>query len=403
MKEKGSILGFTPTSFINDKSEGIDLLGFLKYTTKLTGLDCTACAAAKNGNGSKICGFLARLFSIVVILSMLYRAITFLGEEGKLLTFNWSESNSFGFMGLHAFVCSLCVMGWTANARFPNHIKRLNEVRVLRVEPNEEIDDYSGFRKKAFFFSLPWLATLVSTALFNALQEKILFSGAVVPAYKYSLFPALAFIVWMTTSTCLAFYALFQFSMVRETEYFNKELQKASEDKKLKDPTVIADFSYRQRELLKLVNETNEFLQSYAKVAPLFCFFSIINAIFNLSFFSFVPVPYAIMLVFLLACIIGMIILSLLPAAKVQDQIVATSKILMESEDFENAENQKVYQTYRLMVDRSLKSETRIFVVNAFGINSNNLNIAMFVIPNLGPLLMMLEKLIDSNGYSSSH
>lgn len=40
--------------FLNFKSNNNCLL------FRLTGLDCTACAAAKNGNGSKICGFLAR-------------------------------------------------------------------------------------------------------------------------------------------------------------------------------------------------------------------------------------------------------------------------------------------------------------------------------------------------------
>ncbi|ULT88468.1 hypothetical protein L3Y34_007580 [Caenorhabditis briggsae] len=384
-----------------EKSDNVDLLGCYKYTVKLTGLDCTPCAAAKNG-GSKIVGFLARLFAILVIISMFYRTFTFLGEEGKLLTLNWSESNVFGFMGFHAVVCSFCVMGWTANAFIPNYLKQLNQVRVLRVEPNDEIDEYSGLRKKAFFFSLPWLGTLAFTAIFNALQEKILISGAVEPAYKYSLFPALAFLVWIITFSCLAFYALVQFSMTREIEYFNKELQKASEEKKLKDHTVISEFSFRQKELIKLVKKANESLSSYAKVAPLFCFFSIINAIFNLSFFSAVPLPYAFGLIFLLACTIGMTILSLLPAAKVQDQLTATSTILMESDEFENAEDPKVYQTYRVMVDRSLESETRIFVVNAFGINSTNLNVAMFAVPNIGPILMMLRKLLESNGVNLS-
>lgn len=380
------------------KSENIDLLGCFKYTVKLTGLDCSPCAAASNGSGSKICGFLARIFAIVIIILMFFRAFTFLGEEGKLLSFNWSESNVFGFMGLHAVVCSFCVMGWTANAFIPNYLKQLSQVRVLRVEPNEEIDDYRGLRKKALIFSLPWLATLAFTALFNALQEKTLFSGAVVPVYKYSLFPALAFLVWIITSSCLVFYVLVQFSMSREIEYFNKELQKASEDKKLKDHTTIAEFSFRQKELIKLVKKANESLSSYAKVAPLFCFFSIINAIYNLSFFSAVPLPYAIGLISLLACVLGITIFSLMPAAKVQDQITATSTILMESDEFEHAEDPKVYQTYRVMVDRSLESDSRIFVVNAFGINSTNFNVAMFAVPNLGPILMMLKKLLESNG-----
>ena len=210
------------------------------------------------------------------------------------------------------------------------------------------------------------------------------------------------------------FYVLAQFSMTREIEYFNKELQKASEDKKLKvtrwpgvslhklsyfqDHTTISEFSFRQRELIKLVKKANESLSSYAKVAPLFCFFSIINAIYNLSFFSAVPLPYAIGLIFLLASVIGMTVLSLLPAAKVQDQLTATSTILMESYEFEHAEDPKVYQTYRVMVDRSLESDSRIFVVNAFGINSTNFNVAMFAVPNLGPILMMLKKLLESNG-----
>uniref|UniRef100_A0A8R1IJ39 Uncharacterized protein n=1 Tax=Caenorhabditis japonica TaxID=281687 RepID=A0A8R1IJ39_CAEJA len=200
---------------------------------------------------------------------------------------------------------------------------------------------------------------------------------AVVSTYKYSIFPALAFLVWLITSTCLTFYALVQFSMTREIEYFNDELQKASEDKKLKDANVFSKFSFRQKELFKLVVKTNESLSSYARIAPLVCFFSIINIIYSLSFFTHVPLPYAISLIALLLNILGWTVLTLIPACKVQHQLTATAKILMESNEFESAEP-KVFQTYRVMVDRSLKNDTRIFVLNAFGIDTTNFNVAMF-------------------------
>ncbi|CAI2353707.1 unnamed protein product [Caenorhabditis sp. 36 PRJEB53466] len=383
----------------NQKSNHVDLLGAFKHTAKLTGLDCSACAGANNGS-SKILGYLSRALAIAVIFLMIFRSSTFLGEEGKLLSFNWSESNSFGFMGLHSVVCCFCIMGWTAHAFVPNFQSQLAQIRVLRIEPNDEIDDYRGLRKKAFFFSVPWLLVLMFTSLFNAINEKVLYSGAAVPVYKYSIFPALTFLSWIISSTCVTFYALVQFAMAREIEYFNKELKKASEEKKLKEVSVVSEFSYRQRELCKLVNKANESLKSYATVAPLFCFFSIINAIYSLSFFFTVPLIYAFALFFLMLNIIGMLIFTFLPACRVQDQLTATAKILMETDEFESAEEPKVYQTYRVMVDRSLKSETRIFVVNAFGINSVNFNVAMFVIPNLGPLLMMLRKLLESHGVS---
>uniref|UniRef100_A0A8R1HT98 Gustatory receptor n=1 Tax=Caenorhabditis japonica TaxID=281687 RepID=A0A8R1HT98_CAEJA len=385
----------------NDKFNNIDLLGIFRHTAKLTGLDCTACAAAKTGNGSKVLGAISQILSIAVIILMFVRAFTFLGEEGKILSFNWAESNVFGFMGLHCVVCCFCVMGWTAHSFVPNYLKQLGQVRILRVEPNEEIDDYRGLRKKAFILSLPWLGVMMFTALFNSLSEKILWSGAVVPSYKYSIFPALAFLVWLITSTCLTFYALVQFSMTREIEYFNDELQKASEDKKLKEANVFSEFSFRQKELFKLVVKTNESLSSYARIAPLFCFFSIINIIYSLSFFTHVPLPYAISLIALLLNILGWTVLTLIPACKVQHQLTTTAKILMESNEFESAEP-KVFQTYRVMVDRSLKNDTRIFVLNAFGIDTTNFNVAMFAIPNLGPILMMLKKVLEANGVSVS-
>ncbi|CAL2042410.1 unnamed protein product [Caenorhabditis brenneri] len=383
----------------NEKSENVDLLGYHKCTIKLTGLDCSPCAAANHGHGSKICGYLARTISIIVIITMFYRAFTFLGAEGKIMSFNWSEANVFGFMSLHTVICSFCLMGWTSNSRIPEYLTKLAHLRKQRIETNDELDDYRGLRKKAFFFSIPWLITLGFTAIFNALHEKILYSGNVVPAYQYSLFPALAFLAWLITSTCLAMYVTVQFSMAREIEYFNQELTKASEEKKLKEHATIIALSTRQNDLIKLVKHSNEFLKSYAMVAPLFCFFSIISAIYNLSFSSIVPVPYFIGLIFFMASIIGWLVLSMMPAAKVQDQISATSKILMESDEFEGAEDPKVYQAYRVMVDRSLSSDARIYVVNAFGINSRNFNIAMFAVPNLGPLLMMLKKLLELNGF----
>lgn len=70
----------------------------------------------------------------------------------------------------------------------------------------------------------------------------------------------------------------------------------------------------------------------------------------------------------------------------------------MESDEIESSLEPQVYQTYRVMIDRTQKMDSRIYVVNAFGIDSVNMNIAMFIVPNAGPILLMIRKLMAING-----
>lgn len=82
---------------------------------------------------------------------------------------------------------------------------------------------------------------------------------------------------------CLIYYFLVNLSLSREIRYFNTELEDAKQGRRLQISGVLSDFCHRQAELIRVVRETNESLQSYATVAPLFAFNSLINAVFIAS------------------------------------------------------------------------------------------------------------------------
>ncbi|CAI5451447.1 unnamed protein product [Caenorhabditis angaria] len=382
---------------IEKKSAKHQIFGpFLKFI-KLTGLDCTALKKYRDGKGNRCIGYLSHIFAIVVIFAMFFRMTKYMAVDGKVLSFAWSEANVFGFMSLHAIVCTFCLYGWTKNGFISNFLKNFEEVKRLRLSISDTVDDYSGTHKKCFIFPIPLFAVLMVSAIFNAVYNKYTHGGVEVEVYLYIVMPILMFLTWMVVSLTLIIYNLVHSALNREMEFFNEELQKAADEKLLLDRQQFTAFSHRQTEILKLVKSSNESLGSYAKFAPLFGFFSLISAIFNCSYLETLPGVYSLCMFGFVVCIIAIIILSLKPPTALQDHLTATSKILILNEDIETTADAHIYQIYRIMVDRSLNYDTKMYLLNGFPITTVNFNIAMFIVPNLGPCLMLLRKLLEMN------
>ncbi|CAO4378965.1 unnamed protein product [Caenorhabditis nigoni] len=90
---------------------------------------------------------------------------------------------------------------------------------------------------------------------------------------------------------------------------------------------------------------------------------------------------------------------SLKPVCNVQFQLQDTSRILMESREFEKSNDSDVMNTYHIMIDRSLRHTARLRVLGGIPIYPTTFNIAMFFIPNLGILLSFVKKSLHSYGF----
>ncbi|CAL2042406.1 unnamed protein product [Caenorhabditis brenneri] len=379
-----------PVSSFDDELMVADLMGPFRFLVKFTLLDCSS--------KSKCPKFFAYLLSIFMIVFLGARVGLLMNTKGNPLFFYWGESNFFGFPALFAVVCALCVFGWTKNGFIRNFTKKLVKVRMLRVEPNSSIDSYRMVQVLAMIFSIPWLVAMMSWIIFNFTYGKIFYGGDESNIILRVLMLISNFYIWYISTVCLAHYVLVFSALNREANYFNQELKKAKEDRLLKNIGVLEKFDFRQNEILEMILSANESLSSFGCFAPLFLFYGLVNGVYLTSFNDSVPLLYFVILLFNLAAIIFYNMSILFPACGLQEHLTTTSKILINNDEFEVSKDPIIYQTYRVMIDRLQKVDARIWVIAAFPITKNILAGALFVIPDLGFLLIIVKKVIIANG-----
>uniref|UniRef100_A0A1I7TYU9 Odorant receptor n=1 Tax=Caenorhabditis tropicalis TaxID=1561998 RepID=A0A1I7TYU9_9PELO len=374
-------------------------LGKFRKIIKITGLDCTLLAQAQNNPTLRTKAIVTRILAIAVLVLIFFRCGMLFKAEGPTLSLTWAESNVFAFMGIHTIVCSLCLFGWTKNSVIPGHLSRLNHVRSLRIKENSEIDDYSSVHRKAFIWSAFWFLTLMTHAIFSACLQKVILSGKTVIIPLYVAMPFLTLLACFNVTLCVIYYFLVNASLSREIEYFNEELDEAKKEKRLHDPSVLLNFCHRQAELFRLVSKANESLSSYATTAPMFCFNGCINAVYIASGFeSSLPTAVFTVLLFNLFAVLAVTFFTLRPASNVQFYLADTARVLLDSEEFENTEDTELFKGYQVMINRSLKHNSKIRVLGGIPIYPGSMNVAMFIFPNLGNLLALVRKVLVNQG-----
>uniref|UniRef100_A0A1I7TYU5 Gustatory receptor n=1 Tax=Caenorhabditis tropicalis TaxID=1561998 RepID=A0A1I7TYU5_9PELO len=367
-----------------------ELLGPFRILVKFTLLDCSA--------RSKCLKLFTCLLSIIIIVLLFARVGLLMETKGNSLSFPWAESNFFGFPAIFAAVCALCVFGWTKNGFILKFTKKLARVRQLRVESNSKMNGFRLIQVLCLIFSIPWLVAMMSWIVYNFTHGKI-FYGA---DESNIIFRVLLLIsngyIWYISTVCLAHYVLVFSALNREVHYFNEELKKAKQDRLLKNIGILEKFDFRQNEILEMILSANESLSSFGCFAPLFLFYGLVNGVYLTSFMDSVPLFYFVILMFNLAAIIVYNLCILFPTCALQEHLTSTSKILINNDEFECSKDPIVYQTYRIMVDRLQKVDTRISVIAAFPITKGVLAAALFITPNLGFLLVMAKKVLIANG-----
>ncbi|EGT42685.1 CBN-SRR-7 protein [Caenorhabditis brenneri] len=367
------------------------LLGPFNYFVKLTLLDCSA--------KSRRVGFLSRLVAVLVITLLSTRvAFLMMKSRGNVLSFAWAESNFFGFPAIFTQFCGICIFSWTRKEFVETFCEKLGKLKLLRLEQNAALDHYTKIHIFAIGCSIPWLVATMSWSVYNMFEGKIFFGGEETNILFCGILVISNCYIWFISSICLAYYVLIFSAINRETKHFNEELESAKKEKTLKNIEVLEKFDYRQNEILNIVLFINESLSFFGGLVPLFLFYGLVNGVYLTAFMDSVPLLYFAILMFNLAAIIFYNLAILLPACALQEHLTATSRILINNNEFECSKNSVVYRTYRVMVDRIEKIDSTIHVVGAFPINRKVLAAAAFIVPNLGFLLVLVKKVILANG-----
>lgn len=379
----------TPIIIPSEDGKVAELLGPFHILMKLTLLDCSM--------RTNKC--VPRLIAVLIILALSIRVLfLMLQSTGNVLSFAWAESNMFSFPAIFSQFCGISIFQWSRHRFIESFSEKLAKIRGLRLEENPQLDNYQKIHALALILTLPWLFATTSWGLYNFLQGSIFYGGPQTNIIVSALFVGSSFYIWFISSICLAFYFLVFTALNREVVYFNKELEKAKKERILGNAGVLEKFDVRQFEILNLIMFVNHHLSFYAGLVPLFLFYGIVNGVYITSFFETLPLIYFGILMFFLACILAYNLLLLVPTCALQDHLNMTNKILVNNDELGSSKEPKVYQTYRIMVDRIQKIDTHIHVVGAFPVIRTVLAAAMFFIPNLGFVLVMVKKVIVANG-----
>ncbi|PIC25951.1 hypothetical protein B9Z55_018688 [Caenorhabditis nigoni] len=366
-----------------------ELLGPFHILMKLTLLDCSA----------RTTKCVPRLIAVLIIIALSIRVgFLMIQSTGNVLSFAWAESNFFSFPAIFIQFCGISIFQWTRHRFIETFSEKLSLIRTLRLETNPGLDNYQKVHALALILSIPWLVATTSWSLFNFFNGTIFYGGAETNIIFTSLMVGSNFYIWFISSISLAFYFLVFSALNREVVYFNEELDKAKKEKILKNPGVLEKFDIRQFEILNLIMSVNHSLSFFGGLVPLFLFYGIINGIYLTSFIENIPFIYFAILMFNLAAILVYNLILLIPTCALQEHLNATNKILVNNDELGSSKDQKVYQTYRIMVDRIQKIDTHIHVVGAFPVIKPVLAAAMFFIPNIGFILVMIKKVIVANG-----
>ncbi|KAF1751902.1 hypothetical protein GCK72_018456 [Caenorhabditis remanei] len=233
---------------------------------------------------------------------------------------------------------------------------------MLRLEKNIELDNYRNIHIVAIILSVLWLVAMMSWIVFNFTHNKIFYGGEETELILCALRIVSNVYIWFISTICLACYSLIFSALNREITYFNVELQKSKEEKFLQNIEVLEKFDHRQNEILNLISFVNESVSFFGGLVPLFLFYGLVNGVYLTATF------------------------------------VNTTKILIDDDEFGCSKDPCIYQTYRIMVDRFQKIDTKIYVISAFPITKRVVAAALFILPNMGFILVLIHKVLIANG-----
>ncbi|CAD6186732.1 unnamed protein product [Caenorhabditis auriculariae] len=359
-------------------------LGPFAIICRFSGLDGSR---FKKGQMFTFRAILSLIAVVVVVTGIVVKMGSQMFSDAKPLSLRWAETNLLGFMALQSLFGAICIIAWTNSGFFDKFEEQLCRVRVLRIANDETLDDYKKYHQISAIFALPIFIVAIGAAFFN------IFSGGG-QSPLVALDPIVSFFAALATSLALITYISVNVALNREIEYFNKEIANASRFQQLTLPKVLNTYSKRQSDLIQLVRFANENLLRYCTIIPMFTFTAVVNGVYLVGGFrSEISVLNMIIVIGWVIVAGGVTSGCLVAPANVQKNLSQTIDILLHDDVLHSCGDEQMRHTYRVMMDRCLHSNAKLSVLNAFHIDHNSAHTALFVIPNIAMLLVIIKKL----------
>ncbi|CAI2352713.1 unnamed protein product [Caenorhabditis sp. 36 PRJEB53466] len=309
----------------------------------------------------------------------------FYRTDAKLLSFGWSERNLYAFVSIESFACIIALYRFTTMGTLKRFEEKISALKSLRTTPVHMVhDDYGKLRTRMLIQSILIPIFFILTSTYLVANQIVLFDTTQQSAWYFYYDAGVSLLCGYVNVLYLPVHSILHHGMAREFEVFNEELENASKNKELSRPTVIRAFGDRQVQLFEFTNHMTSRLTRMMNYAP----FSILTATANVTFLVFSVSSQSSLLYWF--CLLGEMIACTLisssllyPPAYVQETMLKTSTILMSDASLQHSPDASVYQSYRMMVDRSLHNRTTNTVIHVFSVTRKNVERAYFVITQI--------------------
>ncbi|CAB3398832.1 unnamed protein product [Caenorhabditis bovis] len=354
-----------------------NIFGFYRYLIKISPLNC--------GNGPfRIVGVLGSLVSIALLF---FRIIyLFVNVSEKTLSLGWAEKNVSLFMAFESLACLIAVCRITAMRSVERVEEHINNLKMLRRTCYSEVHDNY---QKTWTMILIYFAIILIGVGCNAGYL------ATESSYYFIIDPAVSFICVYTNCLFIAYNILMHAAIDREVIVFNEELMEAANLKQLADHDVFSRFADRQVQLHQMANTMADRLGTMMHYAPFTGSLALLNGTFITMTYSYLtPTIYFVFLIFYSISLTTILSALLIPPARIQDTLLKTSQILMSDGVLQTSDHPKIYQIYRMMVDRSRYNRARMHFMHIFAINLVNVKRTLFTIAHLAVGLSILKAIV---------
>ncbi|CAI5453700.1 unnamed protein product [Caenorhabditis angaria] len=369
------------------------LMGPFEHVIKFSGLDCSR---TRKEHITSLRGIFSTIIVAIIIIGLFYEMSQYMQIKSPVLGIGWAESTVYAFFSMQCLIAAICVICWTRDGFVAEFEEGLARVRLTRLSTNQKIDDYTAFHRKCALMIIPifFIVLMTSTASaidmrYYRMENNTFFSTSPV----FLIAPVIDIFGCLATSLCLVLYVTVSTSLAREIEHFNKELTNSGRFQQLTLPNILNSYSKRHSDIIQLIRFANQNLRKYASIAPFFTLVAFINAIYILGSFNDIMEPYYFALMLGWAVItVGITAACFVPANKIQDEIQETAEILMHDDVLQTCGDDQMHHTYRVTLDRCQFSNSKIYFMNAFPMDSPTFNRIMFIFPNFAGMMSIYRQ-----------
>ncbi|UMM38142.1 hypothetical protein L5515_009680 [Caenorhabditis briggsae] len=302
--------------------------------------------------------------------------------DGEFLSFSWAESKMYGFFSMESAILTLSLgrMAWANSmGRFENNLEALKCLRIEKTHKKK--DDFRILYFRAAISNIFLFFTFLLTSIYLAIHRKASFGDPNPSSWYWIIDLITSILCGYSNFLFLPIHALRAHAITREFEIFNEELENADKEKKLENLPIIRGFGARQIKLFEIANSLTERIERYMTWAPALSILAFLMATYIITEFGVKQFP-ALYHVCLIAYVISGFIMSfalMYPVAFIQEAMLATSHVLLNSTILQETNDPLIFENYRMILERSLHNRLTNNVLHVFSITRKNVERLFFV------------------------